>query len=175
MEALTGKRWAELFDDMIAKPLGLTKTYWTHLKLGTTDELPVNETLNPVLQGGVVCTASDYARLLSMLAQDGFYNGIRLLSTQSIDLMLSDHTPYAHMTPTSANVLANAHYSLGSWCETWDANGVCNRNSSIGLFGVYPWVEKRTKRYGLIFICQRDDALRLWPEIKVIRDALLTS
>lgn len=173
MEAITGKRWAELFYEMIAKPLGLTRTYWTHLKLDRIDELPVSETLNPVLQGGVVCTASDYARFLSMLAQDGVCSGVRLLSTQSIDLLFSDHTPFAHMTPTGANVLTDAHYSLGSWCETWDANGVCDRNSSIGLFGAYPWLEKRTKRYGLIFICQRDDAFRLWPEMQIIRDALL--
>lgn len=174
MEALTGKRWAELFDDTIAKPLGMSHTYWTHLKLDTSAELPVEETLNPVLQGGVVCTASDYARFLSMLAQEGVFNGVRLLSTQSIDLMFCDQTPHAHMTPTGANVLADAHYSLGSWCETWDANGVCNRNSSIGLFGAYPWVEKKTKRYGLIFVYERDDAFRLWPEMEIIRDTLMS-
>lgn len=174
VEALTSKKWAAVFDEMIARPLGMTRTYWTHLKLDTTKELPPDETLNPVLQGGAVSTASDCARFLRMLAQGGVFERSRLLSQESIDLMLRDQTPHAYMTATDESVLPDAHYSLGSWCETWDSDGVCNRNSSVGLFGVYPWVEKNTRRYGLIFVCQREDAFRLWPEMEIIRDSLVT-
>jgi CubicO group peptidase (beta-lactamase class C family) len=31
VEAVTGSRWGELFDERIAKPLGMTHTYWEHL------------------------------------------------------------------------------------------------------------------------------------------------
>ncbi|MFT2159838.1 serine hydrolase domain-containing protein [Pseudomonas putida] len=174
-EAATGKRWAQLFDEKIAKPLGMTHTYWIHLRLDTEKQLPVSETLNPVLQGGVVSTASDYTRFLSMIAQGGVFEGKRLLSNESVDAMLRDQTPTATMTPTGANVLADAHYSLGSWCESWDSSGACVRNSSIGLFGVYPWVERESKRFGLIFIYQRQDAFRLWPQMEIIRDSLVGS
>lgn len=173
VEAVTGKRWAAVFDELIAQPLGMTKSYWIHLRLDTAEELPIAETLNPVLQGGVVSTAPDYAKFLSMLAQGGVFEGKRLLSVESIDSIFCDHTSQAYMTPTGANVLADAHYSLGSWCETWGADGVCNRNSSIGLFGVYPWVEKHTQRYGLIFIYERDNAFRFWPEMEIIRDSFV--
>lgn len=172
VEAATGKRWAQVFQEKIAGPLGMTRTYWTHLRLDTTDELPVAETRNPVLQGGAVSTAKDYLRFLSMLAQGGMYHGKRILSASSIDQMLADQTPHAHMTPTGASVLPDAHYSLGSWCESWDEHGVCLRNSSIGLFGVYPWVEKKTGRFGIIFPYVRDDAFRFWPEMEAIRDAV---
>lgn len=172
VEAVTGQRWAEVFRRRLGEPLGMTRTYWTHLRLDTTAELPVAETLNPVLQGGAVSTASDYLHFLSMLAQGGVYEGKRILSAASVDAMLSDQTAKARMTPTGANVLPDAHYSLGNWCETWDAQGVCLRNSSIGAFGVYPWIERKTGRFGIVFPYVRDNAFRFWPEMSQIRDAV---
>lgn len=171
VEAVTGKRWAHLFQEYLAAPLEMNHTYWTHLQLASADELPLSETLNPVLQGGAVSCAGDYARFLSMIAQGGVFRGSRLLSEASVDAMLSDQTADAHMTPTGANVLADAHYSLGSWCEAWGDDGRCIRNSSIGLFGMYPWVERGSQQYGMIFLYQREDAFRFWPQMETIRDS----
>ncbi len=171
VEAATGKRWAQVFDERIAQSLGMTSTWWTHLQLASSEELPVAETRNPVLQGGAVSTAEDYLRFLSMLAQGGTYQGRRILSRESMAEMLKDQTPSATMTPADANPIQGAHYSLGNWCETWDASGACLRSSSIGAFGVYPWVEQKTGRFGIVFLYQREDAFRLWPEIAAIRDA----
>ena len=171
VEAATGQRWAKVFQDKIAGPLGMTHTYWTHLRLDSAEELPLAETLNPVLQGGAVSTTADYLRFLSMIAQDGVHEGERVLSRSSIDEMLKDQTPKAIMTPADANPIKNAHYSLGNWCESWDEAGGCLRNSSIGAFGAYPWVERKTGRFGIVFVYQRENAFRLWPQIEAIRDA----
>lgn len=172
VEAATGKRWAQVFQEKIAGPLGMVRTYWTHLRLDRADELPVVETLNPILQGGAVSTARDYMGFLSMIAQGGLYASKRILSQGSIDELLKDQTSKATMTPAGANPIKNAHYSLGNWCETWDETGGGLRNSSIGAFGVYPWVERRTGRFGIVFPYMRDDAFRLWTEIEAIRDAV---
>lgn len=172
VEAVTGKNWAQVFQEKIAAPLNMTHTYWTHLRLDREEELPVNETLNPVLQGGAVSTAEDYLHFLSMLAQGGKFRGRRILSVQAIDEMLSNQTSKAEMTPTGANVLANAHYGLGNWCESWDEQGESQRNSCIGFFGVYPWIEKATGRFGIIFPYIRENAFRFWPEMEKIRDAV---
>lgn len=172
VEAVTGQRWSQVFRDKIGGPLGMTRTYWTHLRLDTTDELPVDETLNPVLQGGAVSTAEDYMRFLSMMAQGGKFNGKVILSQHSVDEMLSDQTSTAEMTPTPASVLPDAHYSLGNWCESWDEKGACLRSSSIGFFGVYPWVERKSGRFGIIFPYVRENAFRFWPEMSSIRDAV---
>ncbi len=175
VEAATGQRWAQVFQDKIATPLGMTRTYWTHLRLDSADELPLAETRNPVLQGGAVSTAGDYLRFLRMIAQEGMYEGHRVLSRNSIDEMLKDQTPKAFMTPAPENPIQGGHYSLGNWCESPDttgATGVCLRNSSIGAFGTYPWVERKTGRFGIVFIYQRENAFRLWPQIQVIRDAV---
>lgn len=149
----------------------MTRSYWTHLQLASSEELPLAETRNPVLQGGAVSTAEDYLRFLSMLAQGGLYQGKRILSQGSVDEMLKDQTRTAVMTPADANPVQGAHYGLGNWCETWDATGACLRSSSIGAFGTYPWVEQKTGRFGIVFLYQREDAFRFWPEIMIIRDA----
>lgn len=142
------------------------------MRLDRTDELPVGETLNPVLQGGAVSTARDYMRFLSMIAQGGMCEGKRILSQVSIDELLKDQTPKATMMPADANPIKDAHYSLGNWCEKWDETGAGLRNSSIGAFGVYPWIERKTGRYGIVFPYMRNDGFRLWPEIEAIRDAV---
>lgn len=172
VEAATGKRWAHVFKQKIAGPLGMTRTYWTHLRLDRTDELPVAETLNPVLQGGAVSTARDYLRFLSMIAQGGLFEGNRILSKQSVDEILKVQTSRATMTPSPANPIQNAQYGLGNWCESWDETGAGLRNSSIGAFGVYPWVDRKTGRFGIVFPYVRNNAFRLWPEIEAIRNAI---
>jgi len=172
VEAATGQRWAQVFENKIAKPLGMTHTYWTHLRLDSADELPVAETRNPVLQGGAISTAGDYLRFLRMIVQDGVYDGHSVLSRSSIDEMLKDQTPKAFMTPAPENPIQGGHYSLGNWCESPDASGACLRNSSIGAFGTYPWVERKTGRFGIVFVYQRENAFRLWPQIQAIRDAV---
>lgn len=170
VEAVTGQPWADVFREKLAVPLDMPHTYWTHLRLDSTRELPVNETRNPVLQGGAVSTAQDYLHFLSMLAQGGVYGGKRILSRKAVDEMLADQTAHAIMTPTGASVLPDAHYGLGNWSESQDANGQSQRNSSIGYFGVYPWVERDSGRFGIIFPYVRENAFRFWPQMEVIRD-----
>lgn len=172
VESATGKHWRDVFQEKIGGPLGMRHTYWTHLRMDTPEELPVAETLNPVLQGGAVSTAKDYMNFLSMLAQGGRFEDKVILSPQAVNELLSDQTAQAKMTPTGASVLAGAHYSLGNWCEIWNAEGECLRSSSIGYFGVYPWVERKTGRFGIIFPYVREDAFRFWPQMEAIRDAV---
>lgn len=95
-----------------------------------------------------------------------------MLSRNSIDELLKDQTSKAIMTSTPENPINDAHYSLGNWCEAWDETGAGLLNSSIGAFGVYPWVERKTGRFGIVFPYMRKDAFRLWPEIKAIRDGV---
>jgi CubicO group peptidase (beta-lactamase class C family) len=172
VERVTGQRWSQVFDEKIGRPLGMQRTYWTHLKLDRSQQPDPAETLNPVLQGGAVSTAEDYMRFLGMLAQGGRFGGRRILSPAAVDMMLSDQTARARMTPTGASALDNAHYALGNWCETWDRAGRCLRSSSIGAFGVYPWVERKSGRYGIVYVYIPKEAFRFWPQIESIRDAV---
>ncbi|EOF5101325.1 serine hydrolase domain-containing protein [Salmonella enterica] len=172
VEAATGKRWSDIFQEKLAGPLGMTRTRWTHPYMDRANDAPIEEILNPVLQGGAVSTAEDYLNFLSMIAKNGMFAGKRVLSRDSVDEMLADQTSGAEMTSTGSNILVDAHYALGNWCESWDEEGNGVRNSSLGFFGMYPWVERSTGRFGIIFPFIREDAFRFWPDIAAIRDAV---
>lgn len=171
VEAVTGQRWEDVFQARIARPLGMQQTYWTFMKFGTASP-PVAETNNPTLQGGAVGTADDYLRFLRMLSQNGTFAGRQVLSPAAVAEMLTDQTAGAKMNPTGAALLTDAHYSLGNWCETWDARKHCTRSSSIGAFGTYPWLDQATGRYGIVFLYKPQDAFAVWPETMAIQAAL---
>lgn len=172
VEVVTGKRWSQVFQEKLAGPLGMMRTQWMHPRMDRANDVPVEEILNPVLQGGAVSTAEDYLNFLSMISQNGMFAGQRVLSPDSINEMLADQTSGVVMTSTGNNILADAHYALGNWCESWDNEGNGSRNSSLGFFGVYPWVERTTGHFGILFPFIRDDAFRFWSEMEGIRDAV---
>jgi CubicO group peptidase (beta-lactamase class C family) len=153
VEAATGKRWEKLFDERIAQPLGMKHTYWEHLP---NHGVPASETLNPLLQGGVVTTAQDYMRFLTMLAQNGSVDGRRVLSEQAVREMETAQTigkPKAYMPPGMQG--RTAEYALGNWCESWDAAHACTLVSSPGALGTFPWIDRKSGVYGIFFTRER--------------------
>lgn len=149
VEAVTGKRWAELFEERIAAPLGMTHTYWTHVP---ADGATPAQTLNPLLQGGAVTTAEDYMRFLGMLAHDGMSNGHRVLSHAAVEAMETVQTmgkPEAYLPPGVKG--SSLQYGLGNWCESWDQDLRCQMVSSAGAFGTYPWIDRKSGLYGIFF------------------------
>ncbi|HEX3487166.1 MAG TPA: serine hydrolase domain-containing protein [Micropepsaceae bacterium] len=152
VEAATGHRWADLFEERIARPLGMAHTYWTHLPARGVSPA---ETRNPLLQGGVVTTADDYMRFLGMLADHGRFAGRQILSTKAVDAMETIQTlgkPLAYVPP---GAMGNAQYALGNWCERWTAGGHCTLVSSPGAFGTFPWIDWQTGTYGIFFMRDR--------------------
>jgi CubicO group peptidase (beta-lactamase class C family) len=164
VEAVTGKRWAQLFDDRIARPLGMAHTSWLHLPAHGVSPA---ETLNPLLQGGVVTTADDYMRFLGMLVEDGKVGNRRILSARAVDEMEALQTlgkPMAYVPP-GARSRGDAQYALGNWCETWDTEHRCTLVSSPGAFGSFPWIDRQSGLYGIFFTRDRathvaDDFIR---------------
>ena len=154
VEQVTGKRWAELFDQRIGGPLGMSHTYWEHLP--TRGIIP-NDTLNPLLQGGAVSTADDYMRFLGMLAGDGVYSGKRVLSAEAVAEMERAQTrglPMAWLPPGVKDA-KGLQYALGNWCEQMEADGDCTLVSSPGAFGTYPWIDRKSGLYGVFFTKSR--------------------
>jgi CubicO group peptidase (beta-lactamase class C family) len=149
VESVTGKRWADLFNERIAGPLGMSHTYWTHLP---ERGVAAAQTLNPLLQGGVVSTADDYMKFLTMLAQQGQFGGHRILSTEAVNTMETIQTlgkPMAYVPP---GVKTDLQYALGNWCAAWEASGQCTLVMSPGAFGTFPWIDRKTGIYGIFFM-----------------------
>ncbi len=69
-EIATGQEWETLFQENIALPLGMTHTRFR----------PVDPGHVPMIAGGAVSTLHDYSRFLTMLADDGSFQGRQVLS-----------------------------------------------------------------------------------------------
>jgi CubicO group peptidase (beta-lactamase class C family) len=152
VEQATGRSWANLFDERIARPLGLQHTSWSSA-IRPPEPGPVR---NPNLQGGVITTADDYATFLTMLAQGGVFQGRRVLSASAIDTMETAQTigkPMGYAPPGAAG--KTLQYALGNWCESLGPDGRCAMASSPGMLGTYPWIDRSSGLYGLFFLNRR--------------------
>lgn len=108
--------------------------------------------------GGLWSTAQDYVQFAQMLTTGGEWNGTRLLSPRTVDLMSSNHVGdlYAQSNPEGARkgmgfgltvevamdpIAANRRVSPGSF--GWD-----------GAFGTHFWVDRKEQLTAMVFIQQ---------------------
>jgi CubicO group peptidase (beta-lactamase class C family) len=169
VEKVTGTRWSELFDERIARPLGMTHTTWEHLP---ARGVSAAQTLNPLLQGGAVTTADDYMRFLTMLAAGGRIDGHQILSAQAVQEMEVVQTlglAKGYLPPGAGS---KGEYALGNWCEQHDADRNCTLVSSPGAFGTLPWIDRSTGTYGIFFL--KDLLVRTGRHLRAARAAAMS-
>ncbi|MFW6103525.1 MAG: serine hydrolase domain-containing protein [Bacteroidota bacterium] len=112
VEVISGKSLKQFFRERIFEPLEMNDTYF-YLKEDMADRLVTlyaedeeglqrseEEAYNYPLEGdtsyhsggaGLLSTAHDYGKFIQMLVNKGTYNGHRLLSPKTIELMTKDH------------------------------------------------------------------------------------
>jgi CubicO group peptidase (beta-lactamase class C family) len=144
-EVATGKDWETLFQKKIAQPLHMTLTHFTPV-----DETPGH---NPMIGGGARAGLQDYANFLSMIMNNGLYEGRRVLSEKAIRTLQADQVGKAIMN--KGEYVENARssqrkdiYGLGEWREEVNAQGEATLISSPGWAGAYPWIDKKNNVYG---------------------------
>jgi CubicO group peptidase (beta-lactamase class C family) len=109
VEVVSGLGFEEFIGERIAKAVGMPDTgfYIAAEKLPRLAEPQVDSATGkrpPIIDvstrpnwlsggGGMVSTASDYARFSQMLLNGGELDGVRLLSSRTVALMTSDQTP----------------------------------------------------------------------------------
>ena len=93
-ELAAGKDWETLFQEKIARPLGMSFTHFT----------PVDTTQghNPMLGGGVRTALRDYSHFLEMISGGGTYRGRRVLSEAAIREMQADQVGSARVAPSAS-------------------------------------------------------------------------
>jgi CubicO group peptidase (beta-lactamase class C family) len=153
-EVAAGKDWETLFQEKIARPLAMTNTHFTPVDSGGGH--------SPMLGGGARSTLRDYANFLKMIANDGAFDGKRILSKKSIREMQSDQVRGAQVKSGGyvERVRGAKHdgvYGLGEWREELDAMGRAVLISSPSWAGAYPWIDKTCGTYGF-FIAHVDGA-----------------
>jgi CubicO group peptidase (beta-lactamase class C family) len=168
IEQVTGASWHEAFESRLADPLGMRNTLW-----GGVLRRPRRRFLraSPVLQAGAWTSMDDYAAFLTMIAQEGRYQGRRVLPPSAIGQMSAVMTKGLEKGFMPPGVRGRPiEYSIAHWCERMTA-GRCSFESSPGAFGTYPWIDRAAGLHGLIFV--KDRLPRIVDAELELRDSLI--
>jgi CubicO group peptidase (beta-lactamase class C family) len=129
LEKISGQTFQELFATRIAKPLGLKNTDFGNRPVA----LPA---------GSASSTPEDYLVFLTMILHKGNFNGIQILSDESITEMEIDRIGPEVKIAYSPAEAEGLGYGFGEWVvkNTEDGKPV-KWVTSPGLFGSFPWVD----------------------------------
>jgi Bacterial Ig-like domain (group 2) len=114
-------------------------------ELGLTGTIKLTFT-QPLLAGGIVASASDYAAILrGVLSNQLLMYGA--LGTSPVCAWTGGTACNAAFSPV---VSEQWHYSIGHWVEDDPSQKNDGAFSSPGAFGFYPWIEQSKRYYGVI-------------------------
>jgi len=149
-EVAAGKPWAELFNEILGRPLGLAAetNFTTSPWLGPARA----GTANPRAGGGLAASLDDFMKLLSVPFHQGVVGGRRYARAALFEEMGSEPNPEAAI---GASPLARAtgmpfRYGLGTWLECVPAQRPCPVQSSPGAFGWTPWFDRGSGYYAVL-------------------------
>jgi len=159
-EVVTGKSWHVLFEERVVKPLGLRHTFYAGYQRNAV----------PRIAGGVISSASDYLKLLELLAQRGTFRGKQILTPAETAVLLSDQTAaarigYSPFTKFKDDLQTeqDPRYGIGNWVVTWPG---LQLNTSPGAFGFTPWIDQQRGYYGVLSVRSAfPRVLPVWAEL----------
>ena len=159
-EAVTGRRFTDLFEEIVATPLGLTRFRY-------------NSNVNPHIAGGAFSDIGDYTKILQMQLAGGVYQGNRILSQATIDEMQRDQIAGLEKLRTPGKTTLTG-YSFGWWhsnpaylLQQPQPQTVGPELSDQGLFGSTPWVDKNLNYSAILLIFNRTQTgTEIWNEIR---------
>lgn len=138
IEKISGNNFEILFAQRIAQPCAMRQTDFGHKKV-------------PLPAGGAQGSASDYMNFLQMILHKGVFNGKRVLSEKSVELMQQNHALGVKVIQSPAEA-ANWGYGFGEWTMEDAAKGkAADAVTSPGLFGSFPWVDNKKGYAALLF------------------------
>jgi len=171
IEIWSGEKLDEYFKNHIFEPLGMNDTYFylpeekqsRLVKVNTEDQnhhvkaMPQDAVNYPLLKGtyfsggaGLSSTVYDYAIFLQMLLNKGEYNGKRLLSRRTVELITTNQIGDLN--------LGYNKFGLGFEITTASGEAVMGVSEGSfswgGYFGTIYWADPKEKIVGLLF-CQQ--------------------
>lgn len=153
VEAVSGQSLGHFLTDQIFKPLKMMETGFSvtadkhhriaepftkdpdggiQLKLINIQDEPKFESGG----GGLASTAHDYARFLQFMLNKGELDGVRLLSSHTVDFMTADHLGHLPVSPVSAVTLLPPGHGFGLGFAVRKETGI---STVTGSAGVYYW------------------------------------
>jgi len=140
METISHKSFEELFQERIARPLGMINTSFGKQGLASPS-------------GGAISTAADYMNFLVMILNKGIYKDKRILSEKSVSAMEQPQTTLS-MIKYAPKGTEGFNYACGEWIQEADSNGNSIVLTSPGFFGAWPYIDKR-REYAAIFFVRK--------------------
>jgi CubicO group peptidase (beta-lactamase class C family) len=171
IEQATGQTLDVFLSERILKPLGMKDTGFSvdpaqHARIA--EPFPVNpETKSPLLlrdvrtpprflRGGacMVSTATDYYRFLQMLLNGGEFEGVRILSRKSVELMTSDHlgTGISHGPPFPAGYGFGLGFAVRVTPGESSSPGSVGDYGWFGLYGTTFFVDPKERLIGILMM-----------------------
>ncbi len=159
-EAVTGKKWNNLFAEFVAQPLGLTKfTY------GVTD--------NPRIAGGANSDTGDYTKIMQMALAGGSYNGNRILSPATIALMETNQVAGLPKLRSPGGTTLTG-YGFGWWhsdpaflARQPEPLTTGPELSDQGAFGCTPWIDLGLNFSAILLIQDRTSTgTEIWDAVR---------
>jgi CubicO group peptidase (beta-lactamase class C family) len=172
VEVLSGMSFDQFLKTRIFTPLGMNDTYFylpqeKHVRLVALHENKEGKSYKfkttaydgvnpdyPKLNGkyysggaGLSSTVEDYAKFLQLFLNEGEYNGVRLLSRKTVELMLTDQIP--------ESVTSGNEFGLGFGLETLKNDYISPVSLGTfswgGAFNTQYWADPKENLIGLIF------------------------
>lgn len=170
VEVLSGMPFDKFLSSRIFQPLGMGDTYFYLPKEKHSRLVAIHQNKNgvyspvktkifdgvnpeyPTLEGtyfsggaGLSSTVEDYAKFLQLFLNGGEYNGVRLLSRKTIEMMLTNQT--------QAPITAQLGLGFGLETEANDSRSVVSIGTFSwgGAFTTTYWADPKEKLVGLVF------------------------
>jgi CubicO group peptidase (beta-lactamase class C family) len=142
-EAVSGKPWAELIDEIYVQPCGLDtlgfNNHFTQFDSGFeypaafgADVSTLQSTDNPNMEGGMYTDPRDYAALLLMHLRGGECEGGRVLSSAAVETMHIDRIGEVY----GGDAGFDLGYGMGWWVDR-----ASDRINDPGAYGTVPWLD----------------------------------
>jgi CubicO group peptidase (beta-lactamase class C family) len=174
VEAVSGMRMGEFLKQRVFTPLGMVDTaFWVSPEKSARLAQPLaldpatgqpNKLIDVAAQpkndsggAGAVGTASDYLRFAMMLLNGGQFEGTRLLSRTTVNLMTSDHLGTRIAAPLTPGelLLGIPGYTFGLGFAVRVTPGVAPLPGSVGEYtwggygGTFFWVDPKEELVGV--------------------------
>jgi D-alanyl-D-alanine-carboxypeptidase/D-alanyl-D-alanine-endopeptidase len=141
-EVATGKTWAQLYDQTLRVPLGLSPdtVYYTRPR-------QADGTTNPLIAGGLRASMNDYRGFLALAFHKGLFGNVTVGSPALFDEQAREPFPGV---PIGSTPVESYRYGLASWllCDTPDQG--CAILGSPGAFGFTPWYDRDAGYYAIL-------------------------
>lgn len=143
-EVATGQGFNDLFQQVLAQPLGLDDPelrYYAQPKQQEGAD-------NPLLAGGLSITVEEYQRMLMLVLAGGAWEGTQLLETDR--LFVNDYTGAVVVDSAAQDLGLDYYYGFGTWLECGGPSASCDVISSAGSYGFVPWVDRERGYAGIL-------------------------